>query len=221
MDCRLFALHLDDWMDGRLTAAERSAMQLHRDACPTCSLGYRQAEELRVELRVISAPALRSGFAERALERAVAAPARSDRRGYRTGLGMALALGLALALGAGVTYFTPRSEPVPSVVLTAQQAENVQLVFSAARPFPGATLSLRLPVNVELVGYGGVRELTWRTDLLEGANLLRLPLIARGPAGGELAAQLSVGSTSKTFRLKIKIRGGDAAGASPTRFASL
>jgi hypothetical protein len=78
-------------------------------------------------------------------------------------------------------------------------------MFNSAKPLKGATLSLALPANVELVGYGDQRELSWQTDLREGANLLELPLIARGATKGELVAHLSHGGSGKTFRLKIEI----------------
>ncbi len=66
-------------------------------------------------------------------------------------------------------------------------------------------MSLALPGNVELVGYGDRRELSWQTDLREGGNLLQLPLVARGTAKDELVASLSHGGTSKTFRLKFEV----------------
>jgi len=107
------------------------------------------------------------------------------------------------------------------VVLTVQQPESVRLMFNADRPLSGATLSLSLPENVEIVGYGERRELTWQADLGAGGNLLRLPLIAHGPAGGELVARLTLGASSRTFRLKIKVRNAAGAGELPTPVASV
>ena len=209
MDCRLFAQQVDDWLDGRLNAADGQSMQLHLQGCARCRRGYHDAEQLRAELRVLPAPALRPGFAERALATAAAAP----RGGRQAMLGMALAASVVLGLGVAAILFAVRPEPVHTVVLTVQQPESVRLMFDAAKPLAGATLSLTLPENVEIVGYGDRRELTWKTDLREGANLLQLPLIVNGPAGGELVAHLSLGSSSKTFRLKIEVRGADGASA--------
>jgi hypothetical protein len=66
-------------------------------------------------------------------------------------------------------------------------------------------LSLALPHNVELVGYGGRRELSWQTDLREGGNLMQLPLIAHGATKEDLVARLTHGDSAKTFRLKIEV----------------
>jgi hypothetical protein len=221
MDCRLFALQVDDWLDGRLHAAERQSMQSHLESCACCSRGYHDAEELRAQLRMLPVPALRPGFAEQAFARAAAAPAGAARIGRRAVVGMALAASLVLGLGVAMILFAVRPEPVHTVVLTVRQPESVRLMFNAAKPLPGATLSLTLPENVEIVGYGDRRELTWRTDLREGANLLQLPLIVHGPAGGELVARVSRGASSRTFRLKIEVRGADAAGALPALRASV
>jgi len=211
---------MDDWLDGQLDAAARPSMQHHLNGCAGCRSGYRRAEELRAELRSLPAPEMRPGFAAQALARAAGARPRTERR-VRLGLGMALATGVALALGVGMLLFAVRPEPVQTVVLSVRQPESVRLVFNAARALPGSTLTLRLPENVAIVGYGDRRELTWTTDLREGANLLRLPLVVNGPAAGDLVAQLSRGASTKTFRVKIKVRGADATGERPARFASL
>lgn len=216
MDCRSFALQVDDWLDGRLDAAHGRSMQTHVDSCPGCRRGYGDAGALRTALRTLSAPAVRAGFAEQALARAAAAPP----KGRQAVLGMALAASVALGLGVAAILYALRPEPMQTLVLTARQPENVRLMFNADKALPDATLSLTLPGTVEIVGYGDRRELTWTTDLREGGNLLRLPLVAQGPAGGELVARLTHGSSGKTFRLKIKVRGADATGM-PARLASL
>lgn len=217
MDCRSFALQVDDWLDGRLDLAHGRSMQAHVDSCPGCRRDYRRADELRAELRTLTAPAVRPGFAEQALARAAAAS-----RGRESVMGMALAASVLLGLGVAVILFAMRPEPVHTVVLTAQQPESVRLMFNAAKALPDATLSLTLPENVEIVGYGDQRELTWRTDLHEGGNLLRLPLVVRGPTGsGELVARVSSGASSRTFRLKIEVRSADGSGALPAFRASV
>ena len=216
MDCRNFALQVDDWLDGRLPDAQRQSMQLHVKNCHGCSRGYADARELRAQMRALAAPALRAEFAERALLKAGTA-----RRGRWALPPMALAASLVLAVGVAVILFAVRPEPVHTVILTVQQPESVRLVFNADKPLPGATLSLSLPENVEIVGYGERRELTWQTDLGAGGNLLHLPLVAHGPAGGELVARVSRGASSRTFRLKIEVRGADPAGALPALRASV
>jgi hypothetical protein len=217
MDCRSFALQVDDWLDGRLDDAHGRSMQSHVDGCSACRRGYGDAGALRTALRTLSAPALPTGYAERVLAMAAAAPP----RGRQAVLGMALAASFVLGLGVAAILFALRPEPMQTLVLTARQPENVRLMFNAAKALPDATLSLTLPENVEIVGYGDRRELTWTTDLREGGNVLRLPLVVRGATGGELVARVSSGASSRTFRLKIEVRSADGSGALPAPRASV
>lgn len=199
MDCRTFAMRLDDWLDGRLDAAEQEPLRLHLQGCASCRRGHEDAESLRTAMRQLAAPPMRPGFAAQALARAVAAPASAAPA-------MALAASLVLGVGVAALLFAVRPDPVPTVTLAVQQPESVNLVFNAARPLAGATLSLSLPENVQIVGYGERRELSWRTDLREGANLLQLPLVLQANANGDFVAVLSHGASSRTFRVKIETK---------------
>jgi hypothetical protein len=124
---------------------------------------------------------------------------------------MALAASLVLGVAAGV-FLSLREAPVQTVALAVERPETVRMVFTSAKPLRAATLSLALPENVELVGYGRQRELSWQTDLREGQNLLQLPLIAHGAVKDELLARLSHGASTKTFRVKFEIAKTDTPG---------
>ncbi len=180
MECRDFTPQLDDCLDGRLDAAARRSIQEHLERCPDCRRLHQHAAALQAALRTLPAPTPRPGFVDRALAHATGAAAGAARPPRRAVVGFALAATLVLGVVLGIFLATPK-------------------------PLQAATLSLALPGNVELVGYGDRRELSWQTDLREGGNLLQLPLVARGTAKDELVASLSHGGTSKTFRLKFEV----------------
>src|SRR3989441_7287789 len=144
------------------------------------------------------------GFIDQALSRVTRPAAGGARAKWRPVLGMALAASLVLGVALGV-FFATRPDPVQAVALTIDQPETVRLMFNSAKPLKAATLSLALPENIELVGYGNRRELSWQTDLREGGNLLQLPLVARGTVKDEIVARLSHGGGSKTFRLRFEV----------------
>lgn len=198
MECRDFEEQIDDWLDGPLEAARQKSIQEHLDLCPGCRRRREHAFVVQSALRVLAAPAPRPGFVEQTLSRATRARVVA---GYRRAA-IAATLVLGVAVGA---FLAMRPAPVPMVALALERPETVRLVFNTTKPLEGATLSLALPENVELVGYGGRREFSWQTDLREGGNLLRLPLIVRGTAKDELVARLSHGGNSKTFRLRIEV----------------
>jgi hypothetical protein len=208
MECDDFALQLDDWLDGRLDSARKKSIQEHLGRCPSCRRRYQHANAVQAGLRELPPPALHPDFTDQALSRAARAAVGRARPMWRPVVGMALAASLVLGVALGV-YLATRPEPVQSVALTIERPETVRLMFNSAKPLRAATVSLTLPENVELVGYGGRRELDWQTDLREGGNLLQLPLIAHGPSKDELVARLSHDGSSKTFRLKIEVDNAD------------
>jgi hypothetical protein len=202
MDCSEFAQRLDDLLDGRLHALGRKSIEEHLSRCPDCRKRLEHAATVLDGVRKLTPPAPHPGFIDQALSRATRpAAARSK---WRPVLGMSLAASLVLGVALGV-FLGTRPDPVQAVALTIDRPETVRLMFNSAKPLKAATLSLALPENVELVGYGGRRELSWQTDLREGGNLMQLPLVLRGATKEELVASLSHGGSSKTFRLKIEV----------------
>src|SRR5947208_13583531 len=204
MECSDFALRLDDLLDGRLHALGRKAIEEHLERCPDCRQRYEHAVAVLEAVRKLSPPAVHPGFIDQALSRATRPAAGASRTKSRPVLGMALAASLVLGVALGV-FLATRQDPVQAVVLTIDRPETVRLMFNSAKPLKAATVSLALPENVELVGYGRRRELSWQTDLREGGNLMQLPLIVRAATKQDLIASLSHGGSSKTFRLKIEI----------------
>ncbi|HUG77595.1 MAG TPA: zf-HC2 domain-containing protein [Burkholderiales bacterium] len=203
MDCRDIDLYLEDYLDDRLDALRHRSVHEHLQRCPSCLDRHDQALALQAALRALPAPPPRPGFLDEALARATRAPAGFLRRPV-AGLALAASLALGIALGA---FFAAQRGPAPemSVALELERPQVVRLMFNSAKPLPGAILSLALPENVELVGYGARRELTWQADLRAGPNLLQLPLVAHGTPGGELVARLSHGDASKAVRVKIRL----------------
>ena len=219
MECREFALQLDDLLDGRLDAVQRKSAQEHLERCPSCRRQHQHAVAVQEAVRSLSPPALHPGFMDQALSRATRPAVGSGRPAWRPLLGMALAASLVLGVALGV-FLAARPTPVQTVALTLDRPETVRLMFNSAKPLRAATLSLALPENVELVGYGGRRELSWQTDLREGGNLMQLPLVVRGATKEELVASLSHGGNSKTFRLKIEVDNA-ASGMTPVPLAHI
>lgn len=209
MNCRDFTSKLDDYIDGTLEAGAQPSMQEHLQDCTVCRRRHEAELKLRAVLRALPVPAPRPGFVEEVLARAAASGAATP-IWRRPALGLALAASLVIGIALGLALNLRPEAPVHVVSLAVEQPQTLRLKFTSATALSGATMTLSLPDNVELVGYAGRRELTWQTDLREGANLLQLPLIARGPVRGELVAQLGHGESRKTFRVRIDVTPGGA-----------
>jgi putative zinc finger protein len=208
MECREFITQLDDYLDGRI---DERPMRAHLAGCADCRSRHEKAMVAQQALRRLSPPEMHPGFVDRAMARAIRPNPVSARPTRRAVLGMALAASLVIGVTLGA-FLSMREAPVQSVALAVEQPETVRLVFNTAKPLQRATLNLELPENVEVVGYGGRRELTWQADLREGQNLLQLPLVARGAVKEELLARVSHGTSSKTFRVKIEVANAGTSG---------
>ncbi len=121
--------------------------------------------------------------------------------------GLAAALIGALLIGT-LLVSNPDQAPepgIPGIHLATDMVTPVKLAFSSETALADARLSLSLPIGVELVGYDGQSDLSWQTDLEEGTNVLRLPLVGRVAASDVLVATLEHPSGSKTFRLQVTV----------------
>ncbi len=149
-------------------------------------------------------------FYERALARATHEGSRRQRnRWLMTGFGSAVAAGIVLWVIGGFLLAPPEvAQPeasIPGIAMTLEEPRTINLVFSSKSALEGATLTVTLPEGLEMAGFPGQREITWKTSLAEGKNLLPLELIALTPAGGEVLARLEHDNRNRTFRLRVEV----------------
>lgn len=170
----------------------------------------KQDREIRALLEEYPAAEPAPDFFDRALVRATHEGTRRQRnRWIMTGFGSAVAAGIVLWLVAG--FFVNVSDvplpgaTIPGVAMTLEEPRTVNLVFASKTALEAATLTVTLPDGIELAGFPGQREISWKTSLAEGRNLLPLELIALTPAGGEVLARLEHDSRKRTFRLRIEV----------------
>ncbi|MBT8108831.1 MAG: hypothetical protein KJP17_11375 [Gammaproteobacteria bacterium] len=151
-----------------------------------------------------------AGFYDQALVRATHEGTRRQRnRWLMTGFGSAVAAGIVLwfigGLFLGTSVPTAPEAEIPGIAMTLEEPRTVNLVFASKAALDGATLTVTLPEGIELAGFPGQREITWKTSLVEGRNLLPLELVALTPAGGEVLARLEHDDRGRTFRLRVNI----------------
>ncbi len=169
-----------------------------------------QDREIQALLKDYPMPAASTAFYDQALARATHKGSRRQRnRWLVTGFGSAVAAGLALWLIGGFFLTTPKlpvADPnIPGVTMTLEEPRTINLVFASATALNSAMLTVTLPDGIELAGFPGQREITWRTSLNEGKNFLPLELIAVSTTGGEVLARLEHNDRDRTFRLRIEV----------------
>jgi len=169
-----------------------------------------QDQALLALLKAYPAPETTEAFYDQALARATHEGARRQRnRWVMAGFGSAMAAGIALWFIGGFFMTTPDvpvAEPgIPGITMTLEEPRTINLVFASARALDSANLTVTLPDGIELAGFPGQREISWRTSLKEGKNLLPLELVAVSAVGGEVLARLEHNDRDRTFRLRIEV----------------
>lgn len=213
MNCESLTARIDDIIDDRLAADERSAVNAHVAHCDVCAASVARARSLKAGLVAFGAqdvPMPDDAFYMSALAKASAAGAKDTRRRYwLKGFGSAVAAALALFAVTLVLLQpqTPTAPPagIPAITMSLEEARTVNLVFASAGDLVDASFTVSLPDGVYLEGFEGQQEITWLTSLTKGKNVLPLRLIAATPAGGELLAILRHAEDDKVFRLRVNI----------------
>jgi anti-sigma factor RsiW len=211
MTCKELTNKLDDYVDGTLTAADTETLDHHIVQCAVCRDAIAQERQLRGALQdygKLTAPQPDAAFFDQALATAAWQGARRQRnRWFMSGVAGTLAAGVLVWLLAGTVPTGPALPEVtiPAIAMTLEEPRRVNLKFSSAAALADATMTVVLPPGIEVQGFAGQREITWKTSLLAGNNVLPLTLIATSPQGGELMATLRHSGDDKTFRVRVNI----------------
>ena len=211
MNCTELQTQVDDLIDGRLPSEAEGEIRAHAAACDACRAAIERAEALSRALESLPVEPAPPGFEARILERVAAQANRQTRvlRGIGGGLIAACAAsGLALAvLGPRVDTPFDRAAALPVVAMSIDEPRTVNLVFASTSAVDDVSLTVELPMGVEIAGYAGQSEVIWRTSMQVGKNYLPLELVARDFASGELVARVRHGDAEKVFRVFVTATG--------------
>lgn len=227
MNCQQFTQHLEDFLDGYVETGTATSMQSHLDNCQSCQVKFQAQQEFRARLRALPVPEPSTNFEDRVLRAAIQAGKlqqtenltvkrnkqlplheKHHRAGFIKGFGTALAAGLALWIIVGVLP-VKQSEQLPAaqgVTIAVRQVQTVTLAFQTVSALENARITIRLPENVEIVGYEGKSELAWNTNLKKGDNILKLPIKANALVNGKIVAEILHQNQVKTIGIEIQVK---------------
>ena len=211
MTCKLINDKLDDYVAGELTAEEQALGAAHVESCGTCRQLVDDQQALVARLQDYGASNVAvpdADFFDRAIAKAASQGNKRDRnRWIMTGFGGAMAAALALWMIGGMFFNTPEmiDTDIPGVTMALEEPTTLNLVFSSAEALANATMTVMLPIGIEVKGFKGQREITWMTSLKEGRNVLPLTLVATTPHGGEVLATLQHEGDDRSFKLQVTV----------------
>ena len=208
MNCDFIADNMAQIVYGRLPAEELKECRKHLFACSECTDAVRGAEALAL-LRNCGPQSVPEGLFDKlssALQEPAQAPASSRPRFWAgTGLGGALAASLFMA-AMTIGWIGPssvESEHVAAFTANVSEPTIMNVAIEADRPLKDATISILLSGDVRIDGFGEEREITWITNLEEGVNRLKLPVVALDPSGGKMIVRLDHPDTEQVYVVNV------------------
>lgn len=165
-------------------------------------------------LRKLPTPQPRPGFIDEALATAMAsAHRRHGSAGARHVLARPetwLAAATGAAIAAMLTWFLvqPLAPGLPrdsSIALTVNESRNIDVLIESDRELQDATIRITLTGGVVLDGFDNERQIDWRADVEQGANLLSLPVVARNAGAGQLVAVIEHGGRTRTVSINLMV----------------
>jgi hypothetical protein len=209
MNCKISLNMVDDYLGGYLDGDARQALEDHLELCTSCQERFAQDRALRQRLQAQLVGQPKAGFADRVLERAVEQNQNKTRHHWSF-IGGAIAASLVIAITSFVLPLARQQGPeLESQTLALHQVTRVALALDSREELMGATITLRLPDNVELKGFPGQRMISWKTNIDRGTNLLALPVKGIIAKNGLLVARLEYGNKSKEYKVELTVQNQD------------
>lgn len=195
--------------------ALQRAVAEHAASCDECRHALRAVQALHGEReRAVRIP---RGGLERALAgSARPAAARSNGTVFWWGAGAGAALAASITLAVLVLWPSlrePAGTAAPEVMIALDDTEDVSITLDTPVELTAAEIRVTLNGAIELAGFGDQREVTWSTDLARGVNQLTLPVVVRGPTGGQLTVEVQHGIKRRQFVVDVRTAPSRIAGA--------
>lgn len=162
----------------------------HLESCNEC-LNFHQDHQLQLHLQSYTITGPDPGFLSKAINAACQEPSVQTRNWTWPASVAASFVLVALLFTGWLVSNEPASQlpggplQVDSSPTEGQSTQQVRILIISDQDYSDAEISLALAGNLQLEGYSNQRELTWRTQLKAGQNLLTLPIQIL-EQGGEL-----------------------------------
>ena len=185
---------------------ENGEVAAHLRQCELCREYYRDLLLARA-LREEPVPDPDEGFADRVMNKAMSRW--RQRRRARLFKGISAAAAMLMVFFAGyLVHFSIQQGPVSQqpieIVMSEGGRDGIRILIETKKARKDAILSVDLEGNVALRGVPGRRSVQWRTDLVQGRNLLELPVEMQNGSGGTIRVGYRYGSIEKEVSVRVK-----------------
>ncbi|MCB2183745.1 MAG: zf-HC2 domain-containing protein [Desulfobulbaceae bacterium] len=212
MNCNNAREYLDDYFDGMLDKDSKDEVLHHIIGCVSCHSVFENEKQLREMLHSLPAPVPSTDFKNKVVRRAIS-EAQSIGRfraalSFGGGLAAAIALWVLVSLSGNILPGGEKqnSDILADMTLEVQRQTTIKMVFNAPHDMLHSQVTLQVPLNLEIVGFPGQREISWNTDLLKGKNLLEVPVVAKKAGQADLITFIDYQNKKKKLTLTTQIQ---------------
>ena len=197
--CATVNILLDDFLIGRLSESDADLVSDHLRQCEKCDHRYHEVKALIYPLQSLKVPAMSARFADSAIARAIEANTNRSSRLLRQVAGGIAASFILLFVLTFVAFDSNPVKPASPIVLIEDEIKTVKLAIESARAVDGIKMTIDLSDNLEVSGYENLRQISWRTRLEKGTNVISLPISAIASGDGRIKASVQLQDKEKIF----------------------
>lgn len=207
MQCDTANNLLDDFLSGRIAVSDAQSLSDHLAECPACERNYHESKIVFDALRGMEVPDTPAYFADRVISKAVEANSKYKHRSMlfyvTSGIAASFALLFVLTFALVDSSKTLSSSPI---VLIGEEIKTVKLAIESARTVDGIKMTIDLSENLEISGYEEMRNITWKTRLEKGTNVISLPISAIAQGDGKIKASVEFRDRKKVFIIDTRYK---------------
>jgi len=222
MKCDYTNLFIHDYVDGYLSADQAAMVHKHIAHCNDCTSYERDVRKLKTSMMSMPDVPLSHELFYQAMmnakdkvteQQAPVAPVVELKRKRQPYM---FALAASIVFATISSFLLTSQSPQTSLPLQSHTTNNttvasadafpseqVNLVFNSPSSLENVTFTVSLPNNMEMRGYPGSQQVSWKANLQAGKNLLHLPIIAKDANEGVVLTKLNYGNKSREFEVVV------------------
>ena len=170
MNCIDIEQRLDDILDSRLSNADQLALETHVSICDQCAAKLAEARSVSAGLSRLTIEEPSADFESRVFSKVRQHYQDKHENKFSTWAITAVAASLSIWLIANVFLPMNRFVDTDTIPIAFNQTSTVRLMFESQKSLQQVTLSIDLSEGVELNGYPGQKQLTWKNEFKTGCE---------------------------------------------------
>ncbi|VAW50672.1 hypothetical protein MNBD_GAMMA05-2600 [hydrothermal vent metagenome] len=208
MNCKNVQNTLNDYIDGTCSNSETLEVEAHCHSCDTCLAELESLQNIRNTLIDLPIPPPTDDFEKRVIasaikEAQVVSHKPLIRRLYPYA---AAAMISVVVIFMGLFDEPANTEDAPYIFSVGNDVRTLKVAIDSEQAIDLVRLRVEISGNLELAGYGNKKQISWTTNLREGANVISLPIIGIAHGTGDIRAHVFLNGKEKIMHIQTQYK---------------